>query len=711
MSLVKINQDLVESSGKVFAHQEYNSHFDVLSYLLGTLQGEAGNYIQNPSKKSLKTITEFNTNLSKELIKLITISPKNTDFKGMIVTLQSESNIRLTAMILQFRKMPKGLPDQEKIVLTKNAMEQFNGLWGIMGQVKDKQKILLAEVSYDAQNASKLSWRISVFGSIFILVAMILGYFTVSKSKRKQRAAELNEEESERARKEQQEQLESVIDNSTSIIFIKDITGKYTLVNERFRKLMHLSNDQILGKRHDELTAGDFVQYRQSTDYDVLNNGIVQERIEKVTFYKEERDYLTIKFPLRNPAGEIFGLGGISTDITDRTRYENELKQAKKTAEDSKNAQQIFLANMSHELRSPINGVVGIANLLELTPLNGDQREYLDLIRYSSGLLVTLINDILDLSKMQAGMFQFEEMTFDIRLVIEQTIKTYQVKAEQKGIEVNCVIDSEIPTMLTGDPTRLAQILSNLLSNAVKFTHSGVIAVTADLCLLSEDSVQIAIKVADTGIGISAEIKEKIFKSYVQSNSSISRTYGGTGLGLSIIKELVGLQNGEVCVESQIGVGSTFKVVLPFGLSSKALPPVCDTIISLLSLTGKKVLVIEDNPVNQRVAKESLESAGIIAEVADNGFVGLFLLKQNSFDAILLDINMPGMDGYETARKIRKELKISTPIIAVTSYALKEDRESCFAAGMDGFITKPYSIGELLTEINKKITVHEDFVS
>ena len=676
---------------------------DIISYLLGTLQGEAGNYIQNPSNKTIKTIIELETNYSKEIKKLNDISPNNTDFKNTIVTLQSTSTIRLTDLILQFGKMPNGLSDQEKITLTKKAMEQLNGLWGIMGQVKDKQKILLAQVSYDAQDTSRLSWRITVFGGILILASMILAYFKLSKSKKEQRLVELKEEESERVRKQQQEQLESVIDNSTSIIFIKDISGKYTLVNERFRKLMHLSNEQILGKRHDELTAGDFVQYRQSPDVEVLNNGVIQERIEKVIFYKEERDYLTIKFPLRNPSGEIFGLGGISTDITDRTRYENELKHAKKTAEDAKNAQQLFLANMSHELRSPINGVVGMANLLELTSLTADQKEYLELIRYSSDLLVTLINDILDLSKMQAGMFQLEEVTFDFKMIMEQTTKAYQAKAEHKGIEISCVNDPAIPTVLMGDPVRLGQILSNLLSNAVKFTHSGRIDVTTELYSLSEDSVKIAFKVADTGIGISKENRKKIFSSYVQSNSSISRTYGGTGLGLSIIKELAGLQNGEVSVESQIGLGSTFKVVLPFGLSSKALLPVCDNIISLPSLTGKKVLIIEDNPVNQRVAKESLESAGIQAEVADNGFVGLFLLKQHSFDAILLDINMPGMDGYETARKIRKELKISIPIIAVTSYALKEDRDSCFAAGMDGFITKPYSIGELLMEINKKL--------
>ena len=703
MSLVKINRDLIESSGKVLAHQEYNSHFDVLSYLLGTMQGEAGNYIQKPSEKTLKTITEFNTNLSKELIKLIAISPKDTDFKEKIETLQSECNIRLTALILQFRKMPEGLSDQEKIVLAKNAMEQFNGLWGLVGQVKDKQKTLLEQVSNDAQEASRLSWRITVFGSIFILATMIVAYFKLSRSKKKQRAAELKEEESERARKQQQEQLESVIDNSTSIIFIKDISGKYTLVNERFRKLMHLSNEQILGKRHNELTAGDFVQYRQSSDDDVLNNGFVQERIEKVVFYKEERDYLTIKFPLRNPSGEIFGLGGISTDITDRTRYENELKLAKRTAEDAKNAQQLFLANMSHELRSPINGVVGMANLLELTSLTADQKEYLDLIRYSSGLLVALINDILDLSKMQAGMFQLEEIVFDPRVVLEQVTKTYRGKAEQKDIGVSCAIDPAIPPVLLGDPTRLAQILSNFLSNAVKFTYSGQINITADLQSLTEDTVQVAFKVTDTGIGIPTEIKEKIFSSYVQSNSSISRTYGGTGLGLSIIKELADLHNGQVSVESELGTGSTFKIVLPFSLSSKSLPPVFDNIILLPSLKGKRVLVIEDNPVNQRVAKESLESAEIVVEVADNGFVGLFLLKQHPFDVILLDINMPGMDGYETARKIRKELKLSTPIIAVTSYALKEDRDLCFAAGMDGFITKPYSIGELLTEINNKI--------
>ncbi len=438
-------------------------------------------------------------------------------------------------------------------------------------------------------------------------------------------------------------------------------------------------------------------------DEEVLDKGQVQERVDKVTIYKEERDFLTIKFPLRNQKGDIFGLGGIATDITDRTRYENELKLARKTAEDAKRAQERFLANISHELRSPINGVVGMSNLLDLTPLTDDQKEYTELIRSSSTILIALINDILDLSKMQAGMLHLEKIPFDFRILIDGVILSYKAKSEEKNIKVYSCIDSAVPTCLVGDPTRLSQIISNLLSNAVKFTNAGEIRISAEQKTSTEDLVWLEIKVIDTGTGIPYEVKEKIFDSYVQSNTSISRQYGGTGLGLAIIKELAQLQSGEVRVESELGVGSTFSVTLPFGLSSEEVETEIEGPPEVLMLEGKNILVIDDNSINQRVAKESLESAGMNVEVADNGFVGLFLLKQHVFDAILLDINMPGMDGYETARKIRNELKLKIPIIAVTANVLNEDRDLCYQVGMTGFISKPYSISELLTEINRKI--------
>ena len=517
--------------------------------------------------------------------------------------------------------------------------------------------------------------------------------------------AEERERASDLERSRHEKLLQAVVDNSPSIIYLKDTAGRYSLVNERFKKLVNLPETAILGKTHQELVAGDYVQYLQADESTVLETGEPLECLEQVRIYRDNRDYFTIKFPLRDGTGEIFGLGGISTDITDRTRYESELKLARKVAEDSKNSQEKFLANMSHEIRTPVNNVIGITNLLESTQLTAEQREYLAIIKQSSSMLIVIVNDILDLSKIRAGMLDIDKEPTDIPALVKQACSNFRLKADRKAIALTCSTDPQIPALLMADPVRLNQILSNLINNAVKFTTFGEVKVSVEALSVQEDVSMLNFKVKDTGIGIHPAKLNMIFNSFTQSDTHIARQYGGTGLGLAIVNELSLLMGGKVSVKSEPAQGSTFEVRMPFSsfneVNGNHQQSACDL---EKGLEGRSILIVEDNLLNQNVARQTLQKAGGLVEVADNGFVALFLLKEKKFDVVLMDMHMADMDGIETTLKIRNELRLATPVIALTAAAMKEDQELCMKAGMNGYVTKPFLASELLTTILRTLS-------
>lgn len=518
-----------------------------------------------------------------------------------------------------------------------------------------------------------------------------------------------------RAMEHEVEKLLWVVSKTENSMVIADKNGKIEWVNEGFERLTGFSQQEVVETYGDMLLRNNLSGLNpRSPHYKTLTEEKRSVSYESKNYSKDGKELwvFTTITPVLDSTGEITKIIAIDSDISERKEVEFELILAKQKAEKLAHTKEEFLANMSHEIRTPMNAIMGMAELLKETKLDHKQQEYLKSISFASENLLTLINDVLDLAKMEAGEMKFENVPFDLRQLLDSIGGMLQFRVNEKNLEYRCNVDNEVPKELKGDPTRLNQILLNLLGNAIKFTEKGFVELNVKPLSKADNEVELQFEVVDTGIGIPKSKQKSIFESFKQGENETTRRYGGTGLGLSIVKKLLHFQGGDITVDSTPDEGSTFRVVIGFKVNSHSQPKPVEEQVNGghgQDLAGVNVLVVEDNELNQILAVEFLNKAGASSQVASNGKEAVEKVDSTKFDIVLMDIQMPEMDGYEATKTIRKKGN-QVPIVAMTAHAFQGEREKCLSAGMDDYLTKPIrfeKMVEIMTNALTKTTTHE----
>ena len=495
--------------------------------------------------------------------------------------------------------------------------------------------------------------------------------------------------------------LSLVVNKTKNAISMMDADGTILWVNEAFQRMTGYGAEEAVGKRPDELLFG------PSTDPDVvreyhqaLANG--HELTQDILLYRRDGRTFWAEcncIPVRDSQGRVIRWIGIDTDITKRHQTEEALRKAKEAAEAANRAKSDFLANMSHEIRTPMNAIIGMTELALATDLTPEQRDYLETVRSSAEALLELLNDILDLSKIEAGKLRIEQVDFNLADVVRETVKALAVKAHEKGLELAVHMPMDVPQYVRGDPVRLRQILFNLVGNAIKFTPKGEVVIDIEQQWRADDEVGLHFSVRDTGIGIPPDKLEHIFEAFTQADTSTTRHYGGSGLGLTITAELVRLMGGRIWVESQVGRGTTFHFTLRLRLAEAPAKP---TRGDSSRLEGLSVLVVDDNLTNRRILDEMLRAWGMRPTLVDSAQAALEALEAAAregrrFDVVLLDSMMPGMDGFQLAETLQKRADLPRATVMMLSSADRPgSTEACRRLGIAHYLVKPISATALV---------------
>jgi len=531
------------------------------------------------------------------------------------------------------------------------------------------------------------------------------------------------------ARREVEELLRNAFDQAATGMLLADTDGRFKRVNPAFCRMLGYSAEELIGMNFGEITMAEDRGASLESMRRLVEGETDTLKLEKRYHHRSGKIVhceLSVSL-VRDSAGQPLYMVAHATDIGLRKEAELQLQRAKEAAETASQSKSQFMANISHEIRTPMNGILGMTELALDTALDAEQRRYLEAVKTSANSLLAVVNEILDFSKIEAGKLELNPIEFDLRGVLRKSLEPFMLEARRKGLVLQCRVDEEIPPLIVGDPTRLCQVFTNLLGNAFKFTERGTVSLDV-VCEVQEQNVgTLHATVTDTGIGIPAHKLNLIFGAFAQADGSTTRRFGGTGLGLSISARLVEMMGGRIWVESSEGKGSRFCFTARVGLIKservltlssvgangqdsaglRASIPRPGADLRLASAQAASILLAEDNAINQVFVTRLLERWGHRVVVAENGRDALAALDREPFDLVLMDIQMPEMDGFEATRAIRERESANggghIAVVALTAHAMKGDRERCLEAGMDDYLSKPICPKDMFLAIEKQL--------
>ncbi|MCE3297133.1 MAG: hypothetical protein K0R65_2847 [Crocinitomicaceae bacterium] len=641
----------------------------------------------NKSLKRLKKLTRDNAVQAKELLQLQTVIEEKADFCDSINKLCTT----------------EGKMAAQQLISGRRGLKAMASIRQKVGGIIERENNLLRQRSAETDENYTTTYQLILFSLVGSVLILLVTFYLLLRDLHIRSA-------NEKKIRDNEHELKQFFDTIPIGIFIMDKDKKPYYANKSSMELMGidtLDKVNLQELSNIEHTSGESYQIPDtsldeafSQRGDIHRNDLVMKRDGKEI-------HLSIRsVGVRDSDSKISFVMSIVEDVSLQRKTEQELLRAKKFAEDSDKQKEIFLTNMSHEIRTPMNAIVGFTTLLGDTALTKEQEDYLDSIRIASGNLLHIINDILDLSKIQAGHINFETLDFKPAEILEGLSKVHSPEISSKGLKLAVSLADNVPSYVKGDPLRLRQVLTNLLGNAIKFSDRGTISIQVEKEEENGDELTLAFTVSDQGIGIDADKLPFIFDRFTQADFDTNRLYGGTGLGLNISKSLIEQQNGAISVESRKNEGTTFRFRIPFKKSE-----IQETSESVsvnkgnktTAVSSLKILLVEDNMLNQKLALRVMKDFGYHLDTAVNGREALEKLRDNTYDLILMDLQMPELDGYQTTQILRRDFKLTTPIIAMTAHSLAGERDKCLEAGMNDYISKPFKFDQLKMKIDQAI--------